>query len=278
MSKEYYIIKTFINNSKFYYYIIMENNKKEIVLKFGGIKEQCIRIRIYKKEKIALIEDLVYKKDCSIFTKLDKNNNKIELLLKSSLYFCIKKFPEVSNYQISDMSYIQCNNNQRIVLSDLYVVKYGKTWYEKVFNAMPIEEQKKDVENAKKIINEKLNTIINLDYDNFIKRYYIQTKNLNNKNIDIIKNAYKKNMSVKDYLFYFFDNNLDCKLYVLFFQIIFGFLLYGKYWEISKNVIEEYDVKLEFYESEKLERHYDLANLHQKLDELNSNHHLSNKI
>jgi hypothetical protein len=275
MSNKYYIIKTLNNNKKIYYYVILENKKREIIIKFGGLKEQCIRILIDKKVKIGLVEDLVYKKSCSIF----ENLNNMELLLKNALSFCIKYFPEVLIYRISDMSYIQCSNSQRISLADLYSVKYDKTWYEKYFNAVPVEEQKNDVKKAKELINEKLNNIIDLDINDFINRYYIGTRTLNiNKNIDHIKIAYKKGIKVKDYLFYFFNNNLDCRLYILFFQIIFGYLLYGKYWEISKEVIVQYDINSEFYESSIINKHIDLENLYKKLNEINNNPLLSNKI
>lgn len=275
MSNKYYIIKTLNNNKKIYYYVILENKKREIIIKFGGLKEQCIRISIDKKVKIGLVEDLVYKKSCSIF----ENFNNMKLLLKNALSFCIKYFPEVLIYRISDMSYIQCSNSQRISLSDLYSVKYDKTWYEKYFNAVPVEEQKNDVKKAKELIKEKLNNIIDLDINDFINRYYIGTRTLNiNKNIDHIKIAYKKGIKVKDYLFYFFNNNLDCRLYILFFQIIFGYLLYGKYWEISKEVIIQYDIKSEFYESSIINKHIDLENLYKQLNEINNNPLLSNKI
>lgn len=279
MTNKYYIIKTYFYNNKKYYYVILEEGKKEIIIKFGGIKEQCIRITIDKKNKMGLIEDLVYKKNCSIFEKLNKNNNTIELLLKSALLFCIKLFPDVLIYRISDMSYIQCSNSQRISLADIYTIKYNKTWYEKIFDAVPIIEQKKDIENAKELIKQKLNNTIDLDINEFIDRYYTGTKTLNiNKNIDHIKLAYKKGIKVKDYLFYFFNNNLDCRLYILFFQIIFGFILYGKYWEISKETIDQYNIKIESFESDIINKHINLNNLYEQLDEFNNNPFLSNKI
>ena len=99
MSNKYYIIKTFTNNKKIYYYVILKNKKREIIIKFGGLKEQCIRITIDKKAEIGIVEDLVYKKNCSIFENLDKNKNNMELLLKNALSFCIKYFPEVLIYR-----------------------------------------------------------------------------------------------------------------------------------------------------------------------------------
>jgi len=177
------------------------------------------------------------------------------------------------------MSYIQCSNYQRISLSDLYVIKYNKTWYEKLFNAESIEEQKKDVEIGKELILEKLNSEINLNFDDFINRYYLSTKSLNiNKNLEHIKIAYKKGMKVKDYLYYFLNNNLDCRLYLLFFQTIFGFIMYGKFWQISKKVIENYNINIESYETEYIDNHVNLENLYKQLNEINNNPSLSNKI
>jgi len=277
MTNTYFIIKTIINNKKIYYYLILEEKKREVIIKIGGLKNQCIRIIINKKAKIGYIEDLVYKKECSIFNEINKGSesskNSIALLLKCSLIFCINKYPEVSLYKISDMSYIQCSNYQRISLSDLYVIKYNKSWYEKIFNAEPVEEQIKDVERGKELILEKLNSEINLDLEEFINRYYIYTKSLNiNKNLEHIKIAYKKNIKVKDYLSYFLNNNLDCRLYLLFFQMIFGYIMYGKFWQISKKVIKDYNINIESYETEYIDNHANLENLYKQLNEINNNH------
>jgi len=94
MSITYFIIKNIINNKKVYYYLILEEKKREVIIKTGGLKNQCIRIIIDKKAKIGYIENLVYKKECSLFNKLNKESesskNRIALLLKCSLIFCIK--------------------------------------------------------------------------------------------------------------------------------------------------------------------------------------------
>ena len=103
------------------------------------------------------------------------------------------------------MSYIQCSNSQRISLVDLYSIKYDKHGMKNILMQFRWKNKKNDVKKAKELINEKLNNIIDLDINDFINRYYIGTRTLNiNKNIDHIKIAYKKEIKVKDYLFYFF--------------------------------------------------------------------------
>jgi hypothetical protein len=37
---------------------------------------------------------------------------------------------------LDDLSYIECRNNKRIVLADMYLLKYGKTWYQSI---LPLE-------------------------------------------------------------------------------------------------------------------------------------------
>ena len=269
---EYYIIKTKIkNNNNIYYYLILEEKKKDIIIKIGGLNEQCIRIILNKKKNIGYVQDLIYKKNCSIFQKLNKNKNKIELLLKSALFFCIKKFPEIYIYEINDMSYLQCSNTQKISLADLYTVKYGKTWYEKVFNAIPIEEHAIDIQQYKQLIEKKSNIILDYEIEEFIDKYYTDTKNLNiNKNMNYIKNAYTKGMKVKDYLSYFFNNNLDCRLYILFFKYYFSHILYGTYWKITKETIADYNIDINIYETEIINKHIDLENLYTQLENANN--------
>jgi hypothetical protein len=255
--------------------VIEEETKKEIIMKFGGIKEQCIKIVINKKINKASIEDLIYRKKCSIFNTLNKSknnkNNNIILLLKSALLYCVKKYPEINIYEINDMSYINCGNYQRIPLSDLYVIKHGKTWYEYYFDARPINQQIKYIDEYKQTFKKILDTILDLNTDEFIKEYYLTTEGINiNKNINNITKAYKKDIKVRDYLDYFFENNLDCRLYLVFIQRIFGFLFYGKIWQISKETILNYSLNINIFETEKINEHTNLDNLYNQLTDANN--------
>jgi hypothetical protein len=84
--------------------------KREIKFNRKNIKEIEKEIEIEIKKEIEKNRKSIknIKNIKNILNESSKNN--IALLLKCSLIFCIKKFPEESLYKISGMSYIQYSN------------------------------------------------------------------------------------------------------------------------------------------------------------------------
>jgi hypothetical protein len=54
---------------------------------------------------------------------------------------------------------------------------------------------------------------------------------------------------------------------LVFIQRIFGFLFYGKIWQISKETIFNYSLDINILEIEKINEHINLDNLYNQLTE-----------
>jgi len=111
----------------------------------------------------------------------------MEELIKCSLIFTLHNFTHITSFILSDNSYIECNNGIRISLTDLYYLKYKKTWYEKIFNAFPQNEE--IYLNIKLKIEELLDIKLEYDIELFLRTFY----NISNfQIINTIRKEYKK--------------------------------------------------------------------------------------
>lgn len=271
MSEKYYIIKSNLNfNNKIYnkyYYANISFSKKEDNILVGGLNIKCIHIIINKKKNTGLLELVQHHERCSFFETLKDGNETIDLV-KNSLFLAANLYPEVSKYELIDNSFILCKNGKRISLADLYFVKYGKTWYENKFGALPSKVSKEFIDSNKNIIINRLNKKIILSYDQFIKEYFDEDFFENQKNINIIKKIYKPDITLKEYLNYFFKNKYDCRYYQYIFSKFIGSPLQGLEWIIEKNTIQNYDINSIIIETEKITKHINLKLLHNNLEKI----------
>ena len=271
MSDKYYIIKSNLNfNDKSYnkyYYVNISSSKKEDNILIGGLNIKCVHIIINKRKNIGLLELVQHHERCSFFETLKDGNETVDLV-KNSLFLATNLYPDVSKYELTDNSFITCKNGKRISLADLYFVKYGKTWYEDKFGVIPSNLYKDSIEFNKSIINKRLNSKIEIPFEDFIKEYHDEDFFDNQKNINIIKKIYKPDITLKEYLSYFFKNKYDCRYYQYIFSKFIGNLLQGLEWIIEKNTIENYYVNPIIIETEKIIKHTDLKLLHNKLEKI----------
>jgi len=270
MSEKYYVIKSNLNynNKKYskYYYVNVFSNKKEDTILVGSLNIKCINIIINKKRNKGILELVQHHEKCEFFDSL-KDGFEMTDLVKNSLYFAMYTYPDVLRYELVDNSFISCKNGKRISLSDLQFVKYGKTWYENKFGAIPSKVSKDFIESNKNIIINRLNKKIDLSYDKFIKEYYNEDFFEKYKeNINIIKNIYKPNITLKKYLNYFFKNKFDCIFYQYIFQEYIGNSLQGTKWIIEKSTIENYDINSIIIDTGKIKNHKNLDILYKKLE------------
>jgi len=271
MSEKYYIIKSNLsfNNKSYdkYYYVNISSSKKEDNILVGGLNIKCVHIIINKKKNTALLELVQYHEKFSFFETLKDGIETVDLV-KNSLSFVANLYQDISKYELVDNSFISCKNGKRISLADLQFVKYGKTWYENKFGAVPYEVSKDFIDSNKNIIINRLNKKINLSYEEFIKEYHDEDFFDNQKNINIIKKIYNPDITLKEYLNYFFKNKYDCRYYQYVFSKFIGHSLQGTDWIIQKNTIENYDVNPIIIETEKITKHTDLKLLHNKLEKI----------
>lgn len=250
MTNKYYIITSKISDKIKKFYVSISYDDKIDTILIGGIKKQCIRIFTNKDQDTAQLNLVEYHKKCVIFEEL-KEGSDIRYLVQAALLFVIKKYHEIKQFEIQDNSMITCTNKQKIPLSILYFIKYNKTWYEKYFDAESEKYYQKIIESDKKVIIDILNDKFKLSMDNFIKKYYNQFNDVNK-----IKSVYKKDITIGNYLKYFFDNKLDCSYYSNIINDIFRNLLFGKVWFIKKEKIllypEKYGINIKIINSKKL--------------------------
>ncbi len=267
----YYIITNKSNK----YYVNIHKNKNEYIIYVGGIIKKCVNIIIYADNNIGVLELKQHDFKCFLFK--DTNNNDIKDLLRTSLYFIIMKFPTLKYIEFTDNSYITCENKKRMSLSDLSTVKYGKTWYEYHFNAIPYNNE--DILFQKSRIQELKNRKIELNSDDFIKKHYEtyrikngntnKNKNIKNYIIEKKKKIYKQNMTLKEYLDEFIG--YDCIYYENVFNNIIGQKIHGTNWIIELKTIKKYKLILKIQKIEKIQKNDDLKKLFKNLTRKNKN-------
>ena len=173
--KNEYIFKGILETDKYSYKITINTSQriidgKQIVysryFNIGGYtsddgeKKTCIYIYFMypelKKElptanyKIAKLITTHYNEKCSIDEKLDRGEG-TRHMINTAMYFVSKACPFVEGFEINDTfvelqsldpagcwgdaSIRNCDNSTIITLSYFSISNYGKTWYEKNFNA-----------------------------------------------------------------------------------------------------------------------------------------------
>ena len=154
MSDKYYLLETkFIYNNKnvkrTYYITVIENNDNTYNVNVGGLKNFCITIEIKKNKKIANIQTYGFHPKCCINGKLEKRKD-MENFMKCSLVFTIGMFKNIHKFILTDNSYITCDNNRRLSLSSLHYIKYGLSYYENRFQAIPYDDN--EIKNVKLLL------------------------------------------------------------------------------------------------------------------------------
>ena len=270
MKEHYYLINSTIKykNRKYkktYYTTILKTKKEDTVI-IGGVTIKCVVITIDNKNNIAILQTVQHSVECSFFDKLKKGVETINMI-QSALKMIIAMYPNISEIEFADNSFIQCNNGKRISLPEFYYIKYGKTWYEKHFNATLNNKYPKYL-NAKQLVDDSASNKINLSKNEFIEKYY---NNLSGNKLDIVKKCYKLGVSVKEFIISISNENIDCKYYQDVFDKNILTILHGSQWIISKETIELYPIKPVILETEKINKHTDLVQLKENIDQIIKN-------
>ena len=277
MKNKYYILESSYkhnnkNIKKKYYATIIDNYEtEEYIVNIGGINIKCISIQIPYKGNQAVILDISYYEKCALKDILKKNKDMIQLI-KCSLIFTLHHFPQLKSFILSDNSYVECKNKIRLCLADLYYIKYQKTWYEKMFNAIPEnnEQYKKNKLKMDKILNKKLN----FDTEIFIDAYYdneFDSEEIINK----IKEIYKKDMTLKSFLEKIKDN--ECSYYSIIINKFFRNQLSGLNWIININDITNFNSNCNIIELEKALSKHIIINKKSDIEKRHINYQLETR-
>jgi hypothetical protein len=203
-------------------------------------REYHIQIIVDKQngETIAILHSILKekrKKKNSIQNASYQSRSMIDYI-KSMIYY-LKTNYNVKKMVLTDNSMVRCLTGLKMNLGDLYYIKYGKTWYEKHFNAQPYSNfDKEEYLRKKHDYERKLNTKINLNYQKFIDKYYCDidlTENIEFNDFirEIIKEVYNSDLTYRD-LFLLLQNE-DCIFYKPLIYSIFGNGFYGMSWIID---------------------------------------------
>jgi hypothetical protein len=76
---------------------------------------------------------------CRVDEVLKRGTGTIRMLRIALAYVKSKYSNAVPYIEFSDESFIPCKNGRKLSLAQLYLVKYGKTWYEAKFRARPTQ-------------------------------------------------------------------------------------------------------------------------------------------
>ncbi len=290
MKEKFYLLKTPFLGKKSFYYAIVSYENKSYEIKIGGFKKRpCIIILFEKGSIYADLDSVNNDISCIIFNNETLQHN-IHNLVKTSLHFLISLFPYIKKVNIVDnrlfinsINTRLSSNNLNINLSDLTFIKYGYTWYEKYFGAVPNHLKKDFINLKKKYFIDTLQKEIDIDKDSFIKanidyiKQYIDKKTLDNV-INNIEKKYKKNIKLEDYLHSFIDENKPCINYVFVMNIYLNKVFYDTKWTIYDDKIKNYfidnSIKYTFIETTKKKTHEEVINSIKKFNALNKTNEL----
>lgn len=187
MSKEIQSIFYF-KNAKHTFEATVKENVSTITIAIGGLTfKNCINVSIRKDPithnpfALSIIPYIQSEPECGFSNMLDKGDT-VDFI-KASLQFVNKLYPTVTSFKFDDGSNVECgiyktNKPPRKMekpfsLAHLYIANYGKTWYEKQFNAKMLNEKMfNQYRNTMTVMDEKITT----SYNNFKEWNFISDK------------------------------------------------------------------------------------------------------
>lgn len=106
----------------------------------------CVTVYIHKEEAVMTLLD--YSPRCKVNGNMKRGEGTREML---EFVFEFAKSLGAKTIQLSDQSTIQCETGENIKLGPYSFFKSGKTWYEKLFGFVPLEEYREEYEMAKQL-------------------------------------------------------------------------------------------------------------------------------
>lgn len=129
-SSSYYTIT--YHGNKFYAQVYsIDDNTTEIIV--GGNLTKCVTIHVYDDEKYVYLLEVLYDSFCNLDNNLIKKEGTI-IMLHASFALCKYLFPDKTSIHFTDESAIKCIRNNSLPLPEVYMMLYGKTWYQTNFD------------------------------------------------------------------------------------------------------------------------------------------------
>jgi len=204
-------------------FLVYQNKKKHITIKITNKKHiACIIIHINLSDKNALIMNISNEEGCIQEGMIYKEGGKILVQIAIKYLKTYKDKFNINRILLSDRSFVRCTNNisdkskqikRNMILSDLYMLTHGDTWYGKfgfkpydIINNEPSRDgiieynkSKHEINNTKLKDYQKLYKLI-IDTDkllniNYFKENELKTFMKDNQNTlikDILKILFNK--------------------------------------------------------------------------------------
>jgi hypothetical protein len=110
----------------------------DITFYVGGHTIYCIHVSLIKKDgkvsPIGYLNKIRYDQVCSLENNFMRGID-TNMILKLLLTYISRNYPTVKQLSFNDTSSRPCDNGMPISLANMSYVLYGKTWYEKNFDA-----------------------------------------------------------------------------------------------------------------------------------------------
>lgn len=148
-----------------------ENKPIRYVFNIGAKEKGCVSLEVMTPNQtilpytVAYIIYVKYNKDCNISGNLESGMGTRHMILVS-LNVAIQICPWIEKFEFDDASARMCHpNGPEVSLSYLYIALYGKTWYEKHFDAVLKNEQQQQYYSKalKKLKSKRFKHISNYD-------------------------------------------------------------------------------------------------------------------
>lgn len=180
---------------------------------FGGAK-RCIVITVHLQDGMAHIDGAGWHSYCNKSNNFPKAARGTLDMFKACINFIFYKYAKhVKNITLVDTSFIVCSNKEEIELAPHYIIKTGKTWYEKHLGFRL--EDPKDKERYAHFIKNLRTSPLPFTFDEFSKRF-LKTSFIRLKCLEGIYSALKPHYNRSSSLAEFFKSinaEYDCSIF-----------------------------------------------------------------
>lgn len=159
---------------------MIDTNTTEIML--GGSSHKCVTVHVYNDEEYVYLSALLYDSLCVLKGDLERKQGTVDML-NAALLLCKNLFPTKKYIQYSDDSVIRCDNSRILPLPEMYMMLYGKTWYQPFFDVVPMHTPDK-VKYVQQVLKDKPSMQWNILWGKFL------SLNFSTDMMAVIRNKY----------------------------------------------------------------------------------------
>lgn len=120
----------------------IDRKAKLTSVSIGGRRE-CMQFLHFHTEKYIILQGVTKGKDCAVNIPLDDKTG-TRAMIEAGIACIFRLFSKVNEIHLTDNSMRDCENGRRIILSTMYAVRYGNTYYGHYFKASPVSDNIRD--------------------------------------------------------------------------------------------------------------------------------------